>query len=121
MIFFTPKCPVDNEAKEWIEHAFSWLTEELGSDVLRQSEVVLPTEEHFPDPYDGTRASVRRMVQRVCGYMDVDPNLIELQFFDSEADQHIHPLAVEEGRRTHDLGSYLRRGDGKQVIRLDVN
>lgn len=122
MSWFTPtKCPVDPESKEWIEAAFNWLIEELGPHILREAEVVLPTEEHFPDPYDGSRSSIRRMLERVCGYMDVDPKSIELQFFDSEDDQHIHPLAVEEGRPTHDLGSYLKRRDGKQVIRIDVN
>ena len=121
MAWFTPKCPVDSEAKEWIENAFNWLVEEVGPDVPRDVDVVLPTEEYFPDPYDGGRTSIRRMAERVCDYMDVDPKSIELQFFDSEDDQHIHPLAVEEKTRSHDLGAYLKRRDGRQVIRLDVN
>lgn len=121
MGWFTPKCPVDPEAKEWIERSFNWLTEELGPHVLRDVEVILPTEEHFPDKYDGGRTSIRRMAERVCEYMAVDPKTIDFQFFDSQDDDHIHPLAIEEGRPQHDLGSYLKRRDGKQVIRLDVN
>ena len=42
MGWFTPKCPVDSEAKDWIENAFNWLVEELGPDVLRDVDVVLP-------------------------------------------------------------------------------
>jgi hypothetical protein len=121
MSWFTPKCPVDADSKEWIENAFNWLIDAMGREILRDVEVVLPTEEYFPDAYDGSRTSIRRMVERVCGYMDVDPKNIELQFFDSEDDQHLHPLAVEEGLRQHDLGSYLKRRDGRQVIKLDVN
>lgn len=121
MNWFAPKCPVDSESKEWIEQSFNWLTEELGPHVLREVEVILPTEEHFPDPYDGSRTSIKRMAERVCEYMAIDPKAIDLQFFDSEDDNHIHPLALEEGRPQHDLGSYLKRRDGKQVIRLDVN
>jgi len=121
MGWFTPKCPLDSESKEWVEESFNWLIEAVGSDVLRNVEVILPIEEHFPDRYDGSRASIRQMAERICGYMDVDPKCIELQFFDSEEDRHLHPLAVEEKSRNHDLGSYLRRRDGKQVIRLDVN
>lgn len=121
MSWFTPKCPVDADAKKWIEDSFNWLIEAIGADILREVEVVLPTEEYFPDAYDGGRTSIRRMAERVCIYMDVDAKTIDLQFFDSEDDAHLHPLAVEEGRPQHDLGSYLRRPDGKQVIRLDVN
>ena len=121
MSWFTPKCPVDGESKEWIEGSFNWLVEAIGPDILRDVDVVVPTEEHFPDPYDGSRGSIRRMFERVCEYMDVDPKLIELQFYDSEDDDQIHPLAIEEGVRSHDLGTYQRRRDGKQVIRLDVS
>ena len=121
MSLFTPKCPVDPDAKEWIENAFNWLIEAMGPDVLREVEVVLPTEEHFPDAYDGSRTSISRMAERVCGYMDVDSKKIEFQFYDGEEDQHLHPLAVEEGLRQHDLGTYLKRQDGRQVIRLDVS
>ena len=121
MSWFTPKCPVDAETKDWLDEAFIWLTGEFGAHLLQEVDVVLPTEEHFPDAYDGTRTSIRRMFERVCGYMKTDIDSIELRFYDSEEDQHLHPLATEERSITHDLGSYLRRSDGRDIVRLDVS
>ena len=119
MSWFTPKCPVDLDTKDWIENAFNWLIEELGPEVLGAVEVALPTEDSFPDPYDGSRSSVRRMVERVCGFMDVDPSSLELQFFENEEDaSRLHPLAADGGSRAHDLGTYQVRRDGKYLIRL---
>lgn len=120
MGWFTPKCPIDPDGKTWIETSFNWLIEELGSDVLHGVSVALPTEEHFPDPYDGSRTSVRRMVERVCGFMDIDPADIELRFFESDDATRFHPLAADGSTNSHDLGTYHMRHDGRYVIRLDL-
>lgn len=118
-MWFTPKCPVDPETKEWIEDAFNWLIDELGLDTLRSVDVVLPIEEYFPDPFSGTESDIRRMVERVCGYMDVDPKLLEVRFYVSEAGERLHPLAGTE-HSGHTLGSYQIRG-GKYHIRLETS
>lgn len=121
MSWFTPKCPVDKETREWIENAFGWLIEELGIDVLRNAEVVLPTEEHFPDAFDGSRASIRKMVDRLCEYMDVDPGLVEVRFYENEDDSRFHPLAAEGSTRSHALGTYQKGRDGKYAISLELH
>jgi hypothetical protein len=46
---------------------------------------VLPTPNFFPDPYDGSEESVRVLLDRVCGYMDVVPDLVSLQFIAESA------------------------------------
>lgn len=120
MSWFTPKCPVDGETKEWIENAFGWLIEELGIDVLRSVEVVLPTEDFFPDAFNGSRASIRKMVGRVCEYMDVDPKQVEVRFFESEDEARFHPLAADGTSKGHALGTYQMRRDGKYAISLDT-
>ena len=121
MGWFTPKCPVDAETKEWIDGASQWLTDELGIDVVRQTDVILPTEEYFPDAYDGSRTSVRGMVDRVCGYMDVDPKMVELRFDESEESLRLHPLAADGSLERHELGSYRMRRDGKYAISLNMD
>ncbi|NQT38457.1 MAG: tetratricopeptide repeat protein [Planctomycetes bacterium] len=105
--WFTPKCPVDTDAKLWIEYRMAWLIKSFGWEPLRKTEGVLPTEEHFPDPFDRSGDSIRRLLDRVAGYMDVDPSRIDLQFYD-------------EGpfdRRT--AGLYDER-DGKTTIWLEA-
>ena len=121
MNWFTPKCPVDAEAKVWLENAFNWLTEELGAEVLRGVDVVLPIEEYFPDPFDGSRSSLRRMVDRVCEYMDVDPKLVEVRYYENEDSARFHPLALDGSATAHPLGTYRMRPDGKYVVSLDVS
>jgi hypothetical protein len=120
MGWFDPKCPVDAETKEWIDGAFQWLIDELGIDIVSQSSVILPTEEFFPDQFDGSEISVRLYVERVCGFMDVDPGSLFLRFEYSEDDM-IHPLASDGEGRGHVLGSYKPRRDGKSSITIDVH
>lgn len=119
MGWLTPKCPVDAETKEWIENAFDWLIEELGIEILRDVEVLLPIEEHFPDAFDGSNASIRRMVDRVCGYMDVDPKSVEVRFYRNEDGSSIHQFAASESGQ-HALGTY-RMHNGKYLISLDTS
>lgn len=119
MGWFTPKCPVDPETKEWIDEAFQWLVDELGIEVIRQTEVVLPIPDYFPDEFDGSESSVRTMLARVCAYMDVDESSIRLSF-ESDDDPEIHPLAHDGKMRQHVLGSYKMGPDGKYGITLDI-
>lgn len=119
MNWFAPKCPVDAETKEWIENAFNWLIEEMGPDELQSTDVILPTEEYFPDPYSGSRADIRTMLNRVCGYMDVDPGLVEVRFYANEDGTQLHPLAGTERSDGHALGTY-HKCDGKYVVSLDT-
>jgi hypothetical protein len=76
---FRPSCPVDASAKHWIEERLAWLRSQFGNEIFVNSPVILPTDEFFPDPYDGSEASIRRMLDRVCGYMRVDPGSVWLQ------------------------------------------
>lgn len=120
MSWFTPKCSVSAEEKEWLESAFLWLIEELSPEILLSVEVILPTEEFFPDPFSGSETDIRRMVDRVCDYMDVDPDLVDIRFFTNEDGTDLHPLAGVESSGEHALGTYQMRG-GKYRIRLETS
>ncbi len=80
--WFEPTCPVDPRAKRWIEERLDWLSDEFGLDVFTRRAVILPLEEFFPEPYNGSYNTVRTLLDRVCGYMDADPGRVELQIFD---------------------------------------
>lgn len=120
MGWFDPKCPVDVETKDWLDGAFTWLVGEFGIDSLREVEMVLPIEEFFPAPYDGSEASIVIMAEQICEYMDVDPGSLRLKFYQNETGAEIHPLAApEEG--SHALGTYQVGSDGKYHISLDTS
>ena len=40
----------------------------------------MPTPEFFPDAYDTSKKSIHKLLNRVCEYMDVVPDLIEQKF-----------------------------------------
>jgi hypothetical protein len=80
--WFKPTCPVDSRAKRWVEERLEWLADEFGLDVFTRRAIILPLEEYFPDPYTGSKESVRLLLNRVCGYMDADPDKIALSILD---------------------------------------
>lgn len=77
---FKPSCPCDPAAKAWVEERLDWLTVEFEDHAFNGRRIVLPTTEFFPDPYDGSEESVRTLLDTVCGYMDVVPDLVDLTF-----------------------------------------
>jgi hypothetical protein len=79
--WFQPVCPCDPAAKRWIEERLRWLTQQFGLHVFLERPVILPTEEFFPDPYDGSPKTVKTLFHRVCRYMGVNPDDVELKLF----------------------------------------
>jgi hypothetical protein len=116
--WFRPKCPVPPEEKDWIERRMCWLGAEFGWQRLREAPVVLPTPEFFPDPYAGTEEDVRTLFDRICGYMGIPPDGIELGFY-SEEEPELGEQFRLQGRRSGTAGLY--RGGGRTRIDLEVS
>lgn len=116
--FFPPTCPCDAAAKAWLEERLAWLTEQFDDHIFNGRPLVLPTTQCFPDAFDGSPQAVRAMLGRVCGYMDVDPESIELEFtsdagklwFVNEAGQLLPQAA----------GTYQDDGD-RSLIRIETS
>ena len=117
MFWSTPKCPVEPDDKLWLEEVMKWFLEEFGVDAFRDVTVVLPTDEFFPDAYCADEDDVRSLVERVCGYMDVNSDLIELEFFDSESTELVNNLCCVESSSDGVLGHYQKR-EHKFVVSL---
>lgn len=83
--WFRPRCPCDPAAKLWVERHLQWLSQQFGLHILLERPIFLPTSEYFPDPWDGSPKSARCMFRRVCEYMNVDPDSIELKLFNDGA------------------------------------
>ncbi len=105
---FLSKCPVNQHEKRWIEESMLWLVDQFGAQTLRQSVVILPTEDYFPEPYQGTEQCVRTVMARVCRYMRTDPDLLDLQIYYEGMDSPGNPplsLGVVH-RRSGSAGLY---------------
>jgi len=94
---FRPTCPCDPAAKAWVEKRLAWLAHEFDDSAFSGRPVVLPTPQFFPDQFDGSERSIRLMLDRVCRYMDVDRDLVDLEFTD-----HCHKISL-----VNDSGQYL--------------
>jgi hypothetical protein len=57
--WFPSTCPCDPAAKTWVEERLKWLSRQFGLHILLERPVILPTDEFFPDPYDGSQNAVR--------------------------------------------------------------
>jgi hypothetical protein len=87
MFGFSPKLPISEEDRLWVDNGFDWLSRALGRQRLLQARVILPDAEHFPDPYDKSEAAAEKMFCRICGYMQVDRSQVELEIFPDETSE----------------------------------
>lgn len=82
--FFKPACPCDQAAKVWIEHRLEWLSDQFPRGAFRGGRIIEPTQEYFPEPYDGTDDAVLALLERVCGYMGVAPASVRLKLVQAD-------------------------------------
>ncbi len=107
--FFKPQCPVDDMTKKWVEYRLTWLISQFGYELFTR-EILLPTKEYFPEPFDGSESSVRNLLTHVCRYMIVDATRVELRLFTNPEQLFL----VNEGGRyipTGAAGLYEERSD----------
>jgi hypothetical protein len=78
MFGLRPKLPVTDEERLWVDEGLRRLSRMLGSSRTLNATVVLPTDEHFPDPYTPTEAGLEALFRRVCTYMAVPRSRVEL-------------------------------------------
>jgi hypothetical protein len=90
--WFRPICPCDPAAKRWVEDSLQWLSRQFGYHILLERPVILPTPEFFPDRWDGSPKAARQMFARVCSYMGVDTDAVELKFFNDPTPSAIRAL-----------------------------
>ncbi len=80
-----PKCPVGLREKAWVEMRLRWLGEQFGVERLARGEVIVPTEQYFPDDFDETPEAARVLLDRVCRFMGIPPSAVTLKFFRTRA------------------------------------
>ena len=86
MLGFSPKLPVSEEDRLWVDDGFRRLERMLGRKRMLEARVILPTQEDFPDPYDKTPGSAEVLFRRVCGYMKVESKNVDLEIFADEVE-----------------------------------
>jgi tetratricopeptide (TPR) repeat protein len=114
-----PNCPVDEDVQVWIEDRMNWLVGQFGWERFAELEVILPIEEHFPAPYDGSQKAVFELFEQVCAYMEIDPETVELKFY-SEGRVPFLSTAIVHERSGGTAGRYQGQA-GKAKIWLETS
>ncbi len=93
--------------RRWLDWRWSWLIDQFGTNFNR--EIVLTEPEYFPDGYHYDESSVERYLRRVCDYMDVDRERIQLHYYEESPD-----VVVRDRSRTT-AGLYIESNDHFQI------
>jgi len=116
-----PKLQLREEQKEWIEKSFQWLLKQFGEDFFLKRQTILPQQSFFPDKYDGTEECVTKLVERVCAYMDVDPNLVEVDFFFDRDETAAKHRTGNQGEYSGAAGLYFSKASKEARRKIAIN
>lgn len=113
--WFRPKavCPVDPATRQWLDMRWDWLEDEFGKERARRARVILPRPEFFPDEFHGKEEDARRILDRTCEYMGIDPDDVELSLFEDRA-------PVYDGELRHGAAGLYQSDGGKFRISVEV-
>jgi hypothetical protein len=114
---FSTKLPITDEDRVWIDDGFVRLERMLGRDRMMRAEVVLPVEQFFPDVYDGSKASVTAMADRIASYLGVPNTAFSIEIF-AENEEAWRQTIPERREKTSDAaGLYFHEHeDGRHTV-----
>jgi hypothetical protein len=95
---FSPKLPVSEEQRQWVNNGFRRLESLLGRRRMLEARVIEPTAEDFPDAYHRTPEALETLFSRVCTYMRVDRSAVKLEVFPDETEELRQMLPSWSGR-----------------------
>jgi len=101
-----PKLPVSDEQQLWVDNSFLRLASLLGTHRIFQATLVLPTPEHFPDPYDRSEIALKSMFRRVAIQLKLNPDDIDLTLYESEYEMTRSLVPFHSGGTSEAAGLY---------------
>jgi hypothetical protein len=116
MFGFKPKLPIDDELRQWADEGFLRLEQILGRQRMLQCQVILPEDRFFPDVFDGTKAGVAAMAERVAGYMGVLRDSFVVEIFAEDEERWRESLPEWNGKSSDAAGLYFPRPEGERFL-----
>lgn len=116
-----PDCPITEDDRRWAENKILWLIKQFGEERIAEAATILPTAEYFPERCEETEEYGRTVFKRVCDYMGVKADPIELIFY-SDARKPSKCGGVPGGKPSkHDFTSGLYSAeDGHYRIGIET-
>ena len=116
---FGSKCPVDEKTRNWVDGRMAWLANEFGLENWWDTPLIEPNDTYFPDRFDRSERSVRQMLDRVCGYMGVDPDRIALRLYSEDRHHRLARGLIIQTEGTGTAGTYSR--EDREVISIETS
>jgi hypothetical protein len=121
MFWPQPKLPVTDDNRVWADSGFDRLIKLLGRERMLRAQVVLPTDEFFPDPYDNSEAGLAALFGRVCGYMHVDRAQVKLEVFPDQTSELREILPYFSGSGRDAAGIYAHHEGEPMVVAVKAS
>lgn len=117
-------CPIPDQRREWLEHAFGWLVGAFGEEGIRRRRVLIPHHTDFPIRYNGDKQTAHDTLAIVARQMEIDPGGIELVFYQEGVGEisagSIFGNKIYMSQGSYSSGRYLgKAADGKYHIALE--
>jgi tetratricopeptide (TPR) repeat protein len=113
--WFESKSPLTAQQRQWIDERFAWLRDQFGPERLRRP-MITPTDEFFPDRYSATAEDAAILLDRLCGYMEVDRSRIDLQYYTSPSADDVAAAFNPHLQHGFALGAF--QDEGSQIVIL---
>jgi len=106
MFGFSAKPPLDKKTQDWIDHGFERLGIILGKERMLKVDVILPTDQYFPDKYEKNEAGLEVLFQRVCLFMSVERPRVELSLIPDHVESLREHIPYWSGQSAGAAGLY---------------
>jgi len=83
--------------------------------------VMLPVNEHFPDPYDKSEEAVVSLFRRIANRMSIDPDTIKLDFFDDSSTVTRELVPSASGKGAAPAGLYHHDSETKTHVLINTS
>jgi len=116
---FKPTLPITEEQRQRMDRSFLLLASLIGAKRLLEATVVLPTSEHFPDPYDRSESALHLMLNRVAVQMGMNSGDVSVTLFVAEHDMTKSLVPFYSGDSSGAAGLYHHDPSKKAQISID--
>lgn len=117
MFGLTPRLPLSEEQRRWVDDGFERLAKMLGTQRMLNVEVILPNDRFFPDPYDGSKESVIAMAERIAIYMGVPRESFVVEIYAENEEAWRETVPVWHGETEDAAGLYLHKlEEGRRIV-----
>lgn len=117
-MFGRHKLPVSEEVRDWVDAGLIWCQRTFGP--ATSWPTIEPIPANFPTRFTGTESELRQLVERLCGWLRINPSSIEVGIFE---DDKARLGAVPRGlviSYSGQAGEWSPGPEGKSIVSINA-